>query len=446
LALVEQGQAGAVSYRGRLQVLEPGASSPIVLDVATLFVVATCVTALLGMFLLFAWVQDRVRALAWWGCAYLVGSFAVALWSVESAISPPLPPGSTNSLLFVACGMIWNAGRLFHGRPVLWGAQVAGGAVWVFACTVPEFVGSLAARIVLSSIIISIYTCLAASELWNERRKRLLRRWPAIVVPIMHGAVFLAPIPLASVLPEDRGTVTLASGWIAVFALEVMLYVVGTAFIVLVLAKERAVRIYRNAALTDELTGLLNRRGFNDATHQLMARRAKMGAPVSVLVFDLDHFKEINDRFGHAVGDAVLCQFAKTLALSTRTTDIVGRIGGEEFVAVLPGPIEGAAVVAERVRTAFQAACASIAEGPLQATVSVGVASASSRTDIAVLLCRADIALYRAKSNGRNRIEYAAPEEAIVERQGQVVREADGVDKEQTWPRPVENKIPLSAA
>src|SRR5438477_115252 len=109
---------------------------------------------------------------------------------------------------------------------------------------------------------VSAYTFLTAAELWRERRKHLLRRWLAIFVPMAHGAVFLVPIPLASVLPADGGIVMLASGWVAVFALEVMLYLVGTAFIVLAVAKERTVRIHKAAALTDPMTGLFNRRGF----------------------------------------------------------------------------------------------------------------------------------------------------------------------------------------
>src|SRR5262245_8578420 len=89
-------------------------SAPFVLDFTTLFVVAICVTALLGLLLLFAWTQDRVRALAWWGTAYLVGGASVVIWSIESLISPPLPYGTANAMLFVACGMIWTAARLFH--------------------------------------------------------------------------------------------------------------------------------------------------------------------------------------------------------------------------------------------------------------------------------------------------------------------------------------------
>src|SRR5262249_47733865 len=147
-------------------------------------------------------------------------------------------------LLFLACGMIWNAARLFHGRPVLWGAMATGATLWLAASMAPEFAEAPTARMVLSSAIVSIYAVLTAVELWRERRKHLLRRWPAIFVPLLHGAVFLFPMSLAALLPEDSGIVALASGWMALFVLEVMLYVVGTAFIVLVLSQQRAVRIH----------------------------------------------------------------------------------------------------------------------------------------------------------------------------------------------------------
>ncbi len=83
--------------------------------------------------------QDRVEALAWWGTAYLVGGFSVVIWSIEGQITPPLPVGTANALLFLACGMIWNAARLFHGRPVLWGAMATGATLWLAACMWPEF-------------------------------------------------------------------------------------------------------------------------------------------------------------------------------------------------------------------------------------------------------------------------------------------------------------------
>jgi diguanylate cyclase (GGDEF)-like protein len=377
------------------------------LDVTTLFIVAACVTSLLGFFLLFAWMQDRVRALGWWAAAYLIGGFSVAFWSVDDLISPPLPAGIANALLFLACGMIWSAARVFHGRPVLWGAMTTGAAIWLVACVIPTFSQSSAARIILSSLIIAIYTFLTAVELWSERRKSLIRRWPAIFVPVLHGTIFLFPVPLASLLPDDGGIVSLATGWIAVFALEIMLYVVGTAFIVLVLTKDRTVRLYRTAALTDPLTGLLNRRGFLEAAGALAERQGRLQQPMSALAFDLDHFKSINDRFGHHAGDAVLRLFATVARGSTRAGDIIGRLGGEEFVALLPGGLADAAIVAERVRLAFANAAVELAGEPITATVSIGAACGSAFASIDMLIARADAAMYRAKLNGRNRLETA---------------------------------------
>jgi diguanylate cyclase (GGDEF)-like protein len=390
--------------------LESGASTAIALDIRTLFVVATCITLLLGVLLLFAWAQDRIHALAWLGAAYLIGGFSVAAWGMPSSFSPALPTGIANALLFLAFGMIWNAARLFHGRPSRWGATAAGATVWLAACMVPEFAQWPPARITLSSVIVSIYVFLTAAELWRERRKTLSRRWLAMFVPILLGAVFLFPIPLAGLLPSDHDAISLASGWMALFVIETMLYVVGTAFIVLALAEERAVRVHKDAALTDELTGLLNRRGLLASAQQLINRRADSHGPVSVLMFDLDHFKSVNDRFGHLVGDEALRLFAATANANLRASDLIGRFGGEEFVAVLPSPLADAAAAAERVRTAFEAAAVSVAGCHVGATLSAGAASGAPGADIASLLMRADSGLYRAKANGRNRVEVAEEE------------------------------------
>ena len=383
--------------------LKTAANGMVALDVTTLFVVATGITALLGLLLLSAWMQERVRALGWWGAAYLVGGFSMAIWSVESAL--PLPAGSASALVFVACGMIWSAARIFHGRAVIWPAMLAGAAVWLCAGFVPSVAGSPAARIVLSSVIISVYTFLAANELWHERRKTLLRRWPAVFVPILHGAVFLFPIPLAGLIPDEGGIASLSSGWVSVLVLEILLYVVGSAFLVLVLSKERAVRVMKDAAATDELTRLLNRRGFFAAAEELIARQTKAGAPVSVLMFDLDHFKSINDRWGHYVGDQALRLFASVMASTLRASDVIGRLGGEEFVAILPGALADARIAAERVRAAFEAAAITVAGCPLAATVSIGIASTPVCYDMAGMLMAADSILYSAKRNGRNRVE-----------------------------------------
>src|SRR3984957_14574672 len=117
------------------------------LDIGTLFVITICVTSLLGLFLLFAWLQDGITALAWWGTAYLVGGFSGVLWRLGELISPPVPSSLPDILLFIAVGMVWSAARLFHGRPVLWGSMWLGSVVWIAACMAPAFAYADAARL-----------------------------------------------------------------------------------------------------------------------------------------------------------------------------------------------------------------------------------------------------------------------------------------------------------
>jgi diguanylate cyclase (GGDEF)-like protein len=398
------------------------------LDLSTLFSVAICVAVLLGLFLLHAAQQERTRALAWWGAAYLIGGFSAALWSVSGEIVPQSLP---SALLLLACGMIWSAARLFHGRPVMWVAMSAGALSWIAACSFPAFVDGGTARAVAASLIISAYVVLTAAELWRERRRNLIRRWPALFVPVLHGAVFLFPLPLASLLPSERGMLTLASGWIAVFVLETILYVIGTAFILLTLAREKTLRVHRTAALTDPMTGLLNRRGFDESARRTLAARAGGRLPVAALVFDLDHFKRINDRFGHALGDETLKLFAEVISRGMRADDLIARLGGEEFAVLIGGSLEDGVAAAERIRVAFETAARAVGGRYVGATVSVGVACGNPNEGMETLLSRADEALYEAKNGGRNRI--ATADDVVWVETDQATESEDGAADAIHW-------------
>ena len=375
------------------------------LDMGALFVIAICVTLVVGLLLLRAWAQESIPALGWWGAAYLMGAFSGAIWRFGDLTGSELPAGIANILLFVTVGMIWSAARLFQGRRVRWGLMFLGAAVWLVAWLFPAFAHSAASRILVSSLIVAGYTFLIAIELWRERRQLLIRRWPALFVPMLHGAIFLFPVALAT-LSHDRNMFrSLAGGWVAAFVIEIVLYAVGAAFIVLILSKDRSVHFYKTAAATDPLTGVLNRRGFFEGAAIIMDRNRRSLTPVSVLAFDLDHFKSINDRWGHAVGDSVLRLFATVVRKTMRAGDIIGRVGGEEFVAILSSKPADAVTVAERVRAAFAAASAEVDGRPIAATISAGVASGSPLATVDALIAAADAALYRAKANGRNRVE-----------------------------------------
>ncbi len=380
------------------------------LDLPTLSLVAVCIAGLLGLFLIIDWLQQRnVRALAWWGSAYLIGASAMALGTLPTPLIK-LPPQVPGALTFLACGMIWNGVRLFQGRRVLPFATFIGAAVWLGLAQIPGVMEDGNGAI-LGAVIVPVYTFFIAVELWRERRRTRYSRAAAIVVPCLHAGIFLVPLAMRAFLPDGHN-----AAWLTVFTLETILYAVGTAFIVMLMVKDHHVHVYRTAACTDHLTSLLNRRAFIENAVTLCAQQAKRGEPVAMLMFDLDHFKSINDQFGHAVGDDALRLFGRVVRASTRVDDIIGRFGGEEFIAVVPGGIESASKIAERVRAGFEAAGATISTHTVGATVSIGAAiSYDPVTVIDSLIARADAALYRAKHDGRNRI-YIAEEEMANER------------------------------
>lgn len=374
------------------------------LDLPTLFIAATCIAALLGLFLLGLWLQDRsIRALGWWASAYLVGGFAVSLWILPRHLVASGIGEIATALLFISCGMVWSGARRFHGRQVLPLAAVTGAFIWLLASQLPAVSGTSSTRVVLSSLIIAAYAALTAMELRRERRNPKIAKLRALIVPILHGVVFLSPI--LAVYSLSDAEIGGGQGFFAAFVLLVLLYVVGTAFIVVVMAKEHSAQVHKTAAMTDYMTGLYNRRGFLEVAQKLIAAQRRKGESVTVLMFDLDHFKSINDRFGHDVGDEALRTFAATASSSMRGDDIIGRLGGEEFAAILPGNGDTAFMVAERVRLAFEAAGVTISGHDMNATVSIGAAESPAETaNITALLTRADQALYQAKAAGRNRV------------------------------------------
>ncbi len=375
------------------------------LDTTTLYLVVTMVAAMLGAMLLFFGKQENIPALKWWGTAYLLGAASVELWALAGNALGDMLSLALNAVGFVACGMVWNASRVFHGRRPNLAGLVLGAMAWIAAVMTLEPDAS-AMRMTIGAGIVAIYAALTATELWSERRRTMQKRWLAIAVPVMHGFVLMLPILLGDLLrPHDDNFST--STWVKVFSIELVLYAIGTVFVIFMLVSERAVTAHKTAASLDPLTGMFNRRGFAEATSRLIEREANAGRPATMLIFDIDHFKSINDRFGHPAGDEILKLFAIILVNTLRLTDLSGRIGGEEFAALLPCSLEEAVIAAERVREAFANSGIVVEDGPVDTTVSVGVAGGPAGTELEVLLAAADTALYQAKRGGRNRVEAA---------------------------------------
>jgi diguanylate cyclase (GGDEF)-like protein len=379
-------------------------------EVNTLFLLTIDVEAILGLLLLLVWVQNtRVTAVAWWACAHLMRSASVILYGLYGAVPDLISIDLSNVILFSAFGVTWNGARVFNGRAALPGSLITGAVLWLVASQWSGFEAGAEARGQLSAMIIAAYIWLTAYEFWRGRSEPLVSRWPAIVLFATHGAMFLLRTPLNALLHDKDSDQMLANAWLSVLSQEAFLMTIATAFILLAMSKERTELRHKTAAMTDPLTGLLNRRAFLQDAETLLHQQISRDRPIGVLLIDLDHFKSINDRFGHAAGDKVLQIFAKTAQASLRQNDLVGRLGGEEFTVVLAdASIDNAYLVADRLRNAFAVAAAVIDGQALHATASIGVSViVDPSQDLARLMTLADQALYLAKARGRNRVEVA---------------------------------------
>ena len=180
------------------------------------------------------------------------------------------------------------------------------------------------------------------------------------------------------------------------------------------LANLRNLAIAETRAATDALTGLANRRAFEDTMRRMLAQADRTVSPLAALAIDLDHFKRVNDVYGHEQGDNVLAAVGDTLGSTVRASDFVARYGGEEFIVLAPDTdASSAMVLAEKLRRAI--ATIGLPSGGGTITGSIGVAAFPEHgTDAEILLRAADRALYAAKEHGRNRIEVAAGQGATV--------------------------------
>jgi diguanylate cyclase (GGDEF)-like protein len=385
------------------------------LDVNTLFMVTMYIEIMLGLLLFFAWAQNfSKRALAWWGSAHLMRATSIMLLGLYGTVPDSLSIDFANAVLFGSFALTWCGARVFDRRrpePVV---ALLGVAVWLLACRLQTFTTMVELRILLGSGIVTAYTWAAAYEFWRGRDEALVSRWPAIFMLFTHGALFLLRTPIGTVADVAPGNNLAMSGWLELLSLEGLLFTISIAFILLAMAKERTEYRHRAAARTDPLTGIANRRGFLEQT--ALSRSATGTQPAAVLLFDLDHFKTINDRYGHAVGDRTLQIFADIAKAHIGTAGTVGRWGGDEFVAVLPNTTrEIAATVAERIQVALEHAAADIDGRLVGATVSTGMAfSSHGAFELPVMLLKADQALYRAKADGRNRLAIFMPEAALA--------------------------------
>jgi diguanylate cyclase (GGDEF)-like protein len=376
------------------------------LDLPTLMVMQSFALACAGAVLILAWLQSRIiSALALWGFANFIAAAGIISLMLGFALQQQALLAIGGILLPLQSGLIWKAARIIDSKPAPLILTVLGPVVVALAGSVPglnNIAGSL------SLIVGAIYSLATATTLWPGK-ERLAARWPLIVLSAIHAAALLIGTYSTIIGSTSQDIVPSLTSMFGLIYFESIIFALGTSAFILVLVKERNEAASMIAGRTDSLTGIANRAAFLESAGRILERCRHDSAPVSVIMFDLDRFKAINDRYGHAVGDAVIRKFCEIVTAALRPNDVFGRIGGEEFAAVLPGSsIEAACARAERIRDSFAEKCHFIGNHQVNATVSGGVSvSLNAEQALEALLEYSDIALYGAKNEGRNRIKRA---------------------------------------
>jgi diguanylate cyclase (GGDEF)-like protein len=380
------------------------------MDPITAFVIATLMMLLNGgiLGLIHRDLPEGLRPAAF---SWRLGTLLVAGGCVLLAVQHALPPGFVlplaNALLMLGLTAYWRALRQFDGLPeslhLLWPAFIGSLGIGWFSAVRPD----LAARVMFASVtwLVLFIACArvlhrgGGSDPARSRRALLgLFLFLALFMLLRGGYFAVAAHSVADIL-DGRSWMNMATPLVAA-----ILPVIGTTAFLL-MCSERIRRQWEHAALTDALTGLANRRTLTRVGSERLSRALTEQRAFALAVVDVDHFKSINDRYGHDVGDIALRHVADTLASSASPGTLPGRQGGEEFVVLLDADPARAQQEAEQLRNAIRDARFRAGEHELQITVSIGITHCTA-TDrhLDDLLRRADQALYAAKSGGRDRV------------------------------------------
>ncbi|MGR7996516.1 diguanylate cyclase [Xanthobacter sp. ZOL 2024] len=380
-----------------------------ILHVPTLLMTAAVVCCLIAGVQMVLKYRTNVSALGYWGTANVTGAAGALVLALRADLPLAFVVVVGNGLIYVWLGLLITGIRAFDGQRPLLALSLAAALASTGLLLISYLMGdNLGQRIVIGSLLIAVW-CGVGTWIMLQRRPGEMRsraRLTFALLLVLLSLFYVARalgvavgwiMPMNALSGSAQGLVLLAS----------LALVTGWNFASLYLVLDRL-------ASRDDLTGLLNRRTTLLQGRLLLEEARAQRHPLSVLMLDLDHFKTVNDRFGHQVGDAVLRRFAEVARQSVRAQDLIGRIGGEEFCVVLPGADGKAALeIGERLRTTAESELWEVDQCAIRATVTVGVSTLAAvapddAPSISGLIKEADDALYYAKAAGRNRVLSAA--------------------------------------
>lgn len=374
----------------------------------TLITFGAMLIALVSCVLFAVWrFNKHIPGLQMWALSYGVGLVPILglLWREH------LP--EVLGVLMVQAGMSLGAFLYFWGCSVYTGRRLLSipraiifmGALLLLNLYFTVVQPHLQMRFALGGVGNGIFFLLTARTLAQGGYQRVPMRYLVAAVAGAHG-VFLLLRPLLFGIGAVQANASLAAQIPHLIMLEFLIALLFMAFGTLMLANEFTTNELRQLAEIDSLTSIFNRRAFFTLLNKALHQSQRTGMGLAVLVVDLDHFKSINDTYGHQGGDEVLRHFVQTATQCLRQQDVMGRLGGEEFAIFLPGvDAKGAQVVAERLRAAVASQPAALQQGSHALTISLGLTLCVPGDTPDTALHRADQAMYQAKERGRNRVE-----------------------------------------
>ncbi|QHM70807.1 GGDEF domain-containing protein [Mixta intestinalis] len=375
------------------------------LDVYTLFICELYVLGFLSIMMLFAWSGAQYdRVLGFTAVAIMATMTAVWLSSLRDQGQIFLAVAVGNTLVMLGYGMLLCAFRVFAGqRPGF--SWLFGALLWALLCCFPSFYHSMPKRIMVSCLLCISYTAALIVPLIRTRATLQITFWPAQLLLWFHLGFHLTRMCFDSGTPSHSHGATGDTPFSSLVILESILFVIGLTFTILAMVNERTQIRYKQASLRDPLTGVWNRRALFAQARKAEKRSVQQQMMLAALVFDLDHFKSINDRFGHGQGDRVLLDFCRIVTSVLPMESTFSRLGGEEFAAFFCGDVEKAQRLCEEIRLLVMIS----RPDNIEYTVSVGIAAGHPPHTFSSLMTAADEALYQAKAGGRNRTETLVP-------------------------------------
>lgn len=369
-------------------------------------------TLLVGIALAFAmtgYPRNLQHAIRLWVRGLLLQPISFVLFSLRDSVPDWLSIVVGNAVLLVSFAHFVAALRTYRGHNKGQGPLIAVIAVTLLGQILLTYAWpDLHGRIMLISLVLSLMAAMGVFALF--RHHAATTRPEQLVAVMLLGGIVVLMVRAVHVQDSNLDALTSSSPLQGiVFTYASLLPVIATSGFLL-MCGERLNKDLARLAMSDPLTGVHNRRTMSELANRAIAASRRHGRPLSLLIIDIDHFKHINDQFGHEAGDLALCRVVELVGAELRASDVLARLGGEEFVVILADADEKSALaLAERIRERLCQAEFSISGWPVALQASIGVGALGPEiSDLETLLRHTDRAMYAAKRAGRNRVVAAS--------------------------------------